>query len=232
MIQYLLLGLLLLVAVIFLSRWFAAAQPSTLARVVKWAFVLVCAALTIYLAVTGRAFFAILPLALSLLPPLLAGRRGTRAGGAGGGSGLSEVETRYLTMSLDHDSGAMNGRVREGDYAGRELSGMSEAEVLDLYAVALDEDPESARLLETYLDRTYGPGWRSASQGSGKSGPAAADDMTHEQAYEVLGLEPGASQAEISRAHRELLKKLHPDHGGSKFLAAQINRAKEILTSS
>lgn len=206
---------------------------------VKWVFVLACAALTVYLAVTGRALFAILPLALSLLPALLSSRKRPGTGPASGGGNVSSIDTPYLHMSLDHDSGAMNGSVVQGTYAGRELAGMSQDEVMDLYATCLAADAESARILETYLDRAYGPGWRQDYGHSGNSddtadGGARNSDsqrytMSCDQAYEVLGLEPGASDEAIRQAHRDLLKKLHPDHGGSEYLSAQINQAKDVL---
>jgi hypothetical protein len=145
------------------------------------------------------------------------------------GSG-SRVKSDWLEMQLDHDSGAMTGRVKRGEYAGRTLDSLSLDQLRKL-AVSVGQSTDSAALLEAYLDRRF-PGWREDFQrdgNAGAGGPANAGTMTDQEAYEVLGLLPGASEAEIRAAHRRLMKAVHPDSGGSTLLAAKINQAKDRL---
>lgn len=141
-----------------------------------------------------------------------------------GGGRRSEVQTEMLRMKLDHDTGAMSGTVRRGAFAGRALDELSAAEMASLWRQCRVEDEQGARLLETYLDRAR-PDWRKADA----QGETPGDVMTREQAYAILDLAPGASPEAIKEAHRRLMMKLHPDHGGSTYLAAQINRAKDFL---
>jgi hypothetical protein len=134
-------------------------------------------------------------------------------------------------MTLEHDSGNLAGQIVAGDHAGRSLD---EFDLGELVAMGSAFDAESLALLESYLDRRF-PAWRENAQGEragrqgGHVGSAASGKMTEQEAYQILGLQPGASEDEISRAHRSLMKKLHPDQGGSTYLAARVNQAKEVL---
>jgi DnaJ-domain-containing protein 1 len=115
-----------------------------------------------------------------------------------------------------------------GPHKGASLDSL---DVRTLAGLAADFDDDSRALLVAYLDRRDA-GWREHAQGDAATGRRAASGgkMTEQEAYQILGLEPGASADEIGRAHRTLMKKLHPDQGGSTYLAARINEAKEILT--
>jgi hypothetical protein len=150
----------------------------------------------------------------------------------------SEIETDWLRMRLDHDTGTMSGTVKRGRFAGQRLDELILADLVELLRECRVEDDSSAKLLETYLDRCF-PGWRDGGRSGeerqerssggtgGRSRSSAA--MTKEEAYEVLGLQPGASEEEIRAAHKRLMMKLHPDQGGTTWLAARINLAKDTL---
>jgi hypothetical protein len=142
----------------------------------------------------------------------------------------STVRSDWFEMRLDHDSGAMTGVVLRGEHVGRSLDDLDETQLTKL-AAAVGSAGDSAALLEAYLDRRI-PGWRENVEpdANPRSGGAAdAGPMTDQQAYEILGLLPGATEAEIRAAHRRLMKAVHPDQGGSTFLAAKINQAKDWL---
>jgi hypothetical protein len=140
----------------------------------------------------------------------------------------SSVRTRALAMELDHDTSVMDGRVLEGTYRDRQLSSMSRDELLDLLKQFRGYKDQSASLLEAYLDRTYG-NWRAAAGAGEAARPTSSSAMTKDEAYLVLGLKPGATTSDIRSAHRRLMKQFHPDHGGSDYIAAKINQAKDLL---
>jgi hypothetical protein len=144
----------------------------------------------------------------------------------------SHVRTAALEMELDHDTGELDGVVLAGRFDGKPLGDLSELELYELLA-ELADDGESRQLLETYLDGRL-PLWRDHAQadvGGGETRPPASGPMSKQEAYQVLGLEAGASAADIRKAHRRLMQRLHPDLGGSSFLAARINEAKDVLLS-
>ena len=139
------------------------------------------------------------------------------------------MTTDHLEMELDHDSGAMHGRILKGFFAGRELEDLKPVELAHLWQDCRFNDPQSAQLVEAYLDRIH-PSWRDdLARGEAEQSQGPDGKMTPEQALEILGLTAGASEEDIRRAHRELMLKLHPDRGGSTYLAAKINEAKDVL---
>jgi DnaJ-domain-containing protein 1 len=105
-------------------------------------------------------------------------------------------------------------------------------DVATLTASLATIDEESRALLMAYLDRRE-PSWRDHAQGDAATGRGrsawSSGKMTEEEAYQILGVQPGASAKDIGSAHRALMKKLHPDQGGSTYLAARVNEAKDIL---
>jgi hypothetical protein len=142
---------------------------------------------------------------------------------------VSRVRSAFVEMELDHDTGAMRGRILAGRHEGAALDAL---DVATLTGFLPEIDEESRSLLMAYLDRRE-PAWREHAQGDAAPGAQrrawSGGKMTEEEAYQILGVEPGASAEDIGRAHRALMKKLHPDQGGSTYLAARVNEAKEVL---
>jgi hypothetical protein len=239
--QYFILGIALLVALVFIGRWFVEADPRKIARGLAWGGVGIAAALLLLIMFSGRVALlaALVPLAVWIYRIY---QRAKAARGPSAGQS-SQVRTRFLQMVLDHDSGALDGQILDGRYEGEWLSRLELPALMELlqdYAVA---DRQSAAVLEAYLDRAR-PEWRDSAEsaagaegepgegrraGGGRGRRAAPGAMTRSEALEILGLEEGAGAEDIREAHRRLMQKLHPDHGGSNYLAAKLNEAKELL---
>ena len=153
--------------------------------------------------------------------------------GDDGADSASKVRSRYFAMELDHSSGSVHGTVRAGQFAGADLIDLGESETRALIR-EIEGDPDSVSLLESWLDANRA-GWREyfeeQARGDGGAQPAGASASANPvvEAYAVLGLEPGATDEEIRAAHRELMKGVHPDHGGSSYLASKINGARDLL---
>ena len=228
-------GIALLVLLLVGGRAFVNANPATIIRFLKWFGIGLAIAVAVLLIESGRFMPAVFLLGFGALLARRARAIWQRwSGGASPARGqVSEVETAYLRMSLEHDTGTMTGTVRKGPFQGRRLEELDLQGLLTLWREVRAEDPPSVGLLEGYLDR-FMPDWRTAAGASGAGGaeaPHAAGGgaMTPDEAYAVLGLKPGASHAEVREAHRKLMTKLHPDMGGSDALAAQVNRARDVL---
>jgi hypothetical protein len=144
----------------------------------------------------------------------------------------SAVRTAALDMELDHETGALEGLVLAGTFEGHVLSELKLNELVKLYS-ELYSDSESRQLLEAYLD-SRAPLWREHAQTNARSGKGMAPRtgaMTKEEAYKVLGLETGATPADVRKAHSRLMQRLRPDIGRSPFLVARIDEAKDVLLS-
>lgn len=237
MLGYFVLGICLLAALLVAGRWLVNIDPATLARLLRLLTAGLAGALALFFMLTGRFIWG-LPLVFLALTLLrrwnMPGVRWPSPGAGRPSPGQnSEVETKYLRMTLSHDTGVMSGEVLAGPYAGKSLVDLSAEQLIALLGECHREDPESAQLLETYLDRTAGPDWRDSAQakasGHGGGAGSAGTGMGRDEAMEILGLEDGCDDDQIREAHRRLMLKMHPDRGGSDYLAAKINQAKECL---
>ena len=225
----LIFGVLILVVVLWALNVVAKVDPKLGARVMKAGGGLLSIGFAVFLGLRGEIGIAILlgAFGLGLLGWLPFGPAGFSQRTQKSSGQTSHVRTTYFEMELDHDSGEMRGRILAGRHQGAALESL---DVKTLVGLLNEIDDESRALLLPYLDRRDSR-WSEHAQGdAATSRPAASSGkMSEQEAYQILGLEAGASADDIGRAHRTLMKKFHPDQGGSTYLAARINEAKEIL---
>ncbi|MDH5749885.1 MAG: hypothetical protein OEY85_11310 [Rhodospirillales bacterium] len=244
MLPFFILGIALLLGGLLAMRWYATADPRVLMKVIKWSGGILLVLLVAFLGFSGRltwAFGAVMGLMVWIMRFRALARTAKNfsrmASGGAGGPRDSSIETRFLHMTLNHRDGTLTGEILEGPHAGRALSELSLEEQIDLLQVCWTEDPQSAQVLETYLNRTR-PGWREHARAGGYEGGAGGGggsefpgggSMSSEEALKILGLEEGAGADEIKDAHRRLMAAVHPDHGGTDYLASKINQARDVL---
>jgi hypothetical protein len=227
------LALVVLAVVALGIAWFLRANPSALARGMRMVLVVLGAIAVGGMLIFGLRFLpSLLPELLGLAGLVITGliARALRNRPSGGfsspGTGRrTEVRTAFLQAWIDHGTGDVGGTVLTGRFAGRTLDRLSDSELLDLHEECRN-DADSLRVMEAYLDRRLNVDWRTARQPPPR-GPRS--DMTRAEALAVLGLAEGASEEEIKAAHRRLIRRTHPDAGGTADLAARINRAKDVL---
>ncbi|WMT87387.1 DnaJ domain-containing protein [Pelagibacterium sp. 26DY04] len=235
---WLVLGGALAVIVLYLATLFARGEIRRLVRTLRWVVGGALLGGAGLLGARGQMLIASF-LAAGGIGLLLRGRLGPIDFGSGLSSpnNASAVSSHHFDMRLDHETGEVSGTVRAGHFAGRPLAQLSAAECWALYDEVSD-DPDSLALYESWLNANRA-GWRDyfatefgmdpgEEEAAPGSGPATEISGT-EEAYQILGLEPGASAEAIKAAHRKLMKSVHPDAGGSAFLAARINQAKDLL---
>ena len=227
----LLLGVAVLVLLVWAAKSFAKSDPKQAAKLMRslggGAALLFAAFLLIRGEIGPAITVGVLGLGLlgwvAFWPINIFGPRLQTAGQ------VSRVRTAFLEMELDQATGRMGGRILAGPHQGASLDALDVATLVGLLGAI---DAGSRDLLAAYLDRRQ-PGWREYAQGDAGAGRGRASahsgKMTEEEAYQILGLQPGAGAQDITRAHRSLIKKLHPDQGGSNYLAARVNEAKDVL---
>ena len=223
----------IIAAVLLCGRWLLSADPKLIAKIMKWTGGILAGFFFLFLLLSGRFAFA---LPLLLLAPMLLRRRRMlagmlRAGKAPSTGQKSDVETATIRMTLDHDSGDMHGTVLRSPYAGRNLESLELGQLIELMRDCVRDDQETVPILEAYLDRIHGDTWREE-MGESAGAASSGDPMTMDEALEILGLETGASAEDVREAHHRLMLKMHPDQGGSTYLASKINQAKEMLLKS
>ncbi len=232
-----LLGAVALVAIILLVRAFVGADPKALVKALRYvgagALLLAAIGLVAIDRVGAAVFVASAAWGLYTRGHIWPGGWPSYHFPGRSRSSLGQttsVRTQWLEMELDHDSGDMHGTVLKGAHAGQRLDQLGKDAVVALYRQAAAEDQESGRLLEAYLDRTFGTDWRAAEQEREKPrDERGRTGMSRAEALKVLGLQEGASDDDIRAAHRRLMLQNHPDKGGTDYIAAKINEAKDVL---
>jgi hypothetical protein len=235
---YALGGLFALVLFYLAARWFVRADAVRVAATLKVVAIVLALAGIALLAFVGRIGLVVMAASI-LLPLYLRWRNARRAGGLRGPAAgrprptagqRSSLDTEFFSMTLDHESGALDGEVRKGRERGRRLSALDLAALLALLDECRD-DPPSLQVLTAYLDRHHAD-WRETAGAAGRAGEPGGGEgpaLSRDEAFRILGLEPGADEAAIREAHRRLMLQFHPDRGGSAWFAARINEARDLL---
>ena len=241
MLPWLILAIALLVGLFLVARWWVQAEPRQLLKALQWTAAAIGVILLVAIVLSGRwswlpaLLFFTLPwiMRFRALKTMHKNAQGPRSGQS------SRISTRFLRMELDHDSGEMTGEVTDGQFAGHRLDQLNLGQLIELWRECAAEDEQSRLVLENYLDRGH-PDWRSvAGAGPREESASARSDspwtttgMSADEACEILGVARDATPNDIEKAYRRVMKSAHPDHGGSDWMAAKVNQAKEVLLSS
>ncbi len=238
--------LAVLIAVLVFFSWYKRAPKAQRKKIANRILIIAGVGVLLVLILTGRlnplfalvvAAIPIVHRALSLLQIFQGVKGASNAfkGSRGPSPGqTSEVETRFLHMTLNHDSGDMDGKVLEGPQRGKRLSELALPQLIEMLHEYRRHDAQSAAVLEAFLDRYFTDQWRDgeARDEQRHAGTGGDGKMSADEAREILGVGADATREQIIEAHRHLMQKLHPDRGGSTYLAAKINEAKRVLLNA
>lgn len=238
MLPWLILAIAVIGGLFLVARWWVQAEPRQLLKALRWAGAVIGLVLLAFIVLSGRwswlpaLLFPAVPwlIRLRALNTMRKNARGPRPGQS------SQITTRFLRMELDHDSGEMTGDVTAGKFSGRGLEQLNLGELIELWRECAAEDEQSRLVLENYLDRGH-PEWRSVAgagpreetTGARGDSPWANTGMSADEACEILGVASDAKPEDIEHAYRRVMKSAHPDHGGSDWMAAKVNQAKDVL---
>lgn len=228
MLGYFILGVALLLGLIIGGQALTKVNPKTILKILRIAALLILGSFAIYFGMTGR-FQIAAGFAFACL--FFIRNRGLFASTSPSSGSQSDVKTDWLHAMLDHDTGNMDAEILQGAFEGKKLSDLSLHE-LETLKSELTIDKQSLSIVETFINRNFEEEDAGDDGQTNRSHAKANGVMSREEAYEILELDPGASLADIKSAHRRLMKKFHPDHNGSAYMAAKINQAKDTLINS
>ncbi len=232
--QYFLFGILALAATLLAARQFTVANPTALARKLRIAAGVAAACGALAFTLRGATGYAVPLVMLALWLFSANSRQWPNIPGWGRPSQgqSSRVSTEYLEVELDHATGAVTGRVVKGVFNGRRIENLKPAELALLWQDCRFNEPQSAQIIEVYLDGRHATWREDMARGEAEMSRGPDGRMTRAEAADILGVRADSTEDEIRRAHRDLMLKLHPDRGGSNYLAAKINEAKDVLLTT
>lgn len=243
MIIRLFLAIIVIIAISYAVQRFRRKPPALRRKLATRLGLYALAGGVLLLVVTGRAhwltavFAGIIPFLSRIIPlvikilPFLSQLKKNQLGERMGWGERPTLQSRFLVLELDQHSGRVAGQVREGLFAGNSLDDLNQQQLQELLNHYCETDPESFRLLRAYLQQqhrhwTFDYGKRGSEE---TAGAAQQSGLSRREALEILGLEEGASEEDILTAHKKLMQRLHPDRGGSNYLAVKVNQAKDLL---
>ena len=238
MLPWLIIAIAVIGGFFLVGRWWVQATPRQLLTAIRWTAAAIGVVLLAVIVLSGRwgwlwtlLFFAIPWLnRFRTLSTMRKNAQGPRPGQS------SQISTRFVFVELDHDTGEMAGEVTDGQFSGRRLDQLTLGELIEVWRECVAEDEQSRFVMENFLDRGHpewrtvaGAGPREETAGARSDSPWTKTGMSADEACKILGVALGATPEDIESAYRRVMKSAHPDQGGSDWMAAKVNQAKELL---